>query len=100
MWRELRDRGPVAFIGLGLAVVGMAGAMAVLGGWRFPIEASRASRLTLLGLSALFLAHAGVRMVRDARAGRPQPRAELDKSLALIMLSVLCGLISLALGPR
>jgi hypothetical protein len=98
--RRIRDLGPVGWLGLAAAVLGVAMALAAGAGWRAPFEASRPSRLILQAIGLVLLAWAMQRMVRGARHPGTQSRVAQDASLLLLVLSVACAMLSLLLGPR
>jgi hypothetical protein len=98
--RRIRDLGSVGWLGLAGAVLGTLLALAVLVGWRAPVEASRPSRLALQAIGLVLLVWATRRVVNGARYPEAQTRVAQDANLLLGTLSVDCGMLSLLLGPR
>ena len=98
--RRIRDLGPVGWLGLAGAALGILLALAVLVGWRTPVEASRTSRLILQAIGLVLLVWAMRRMVHGARPPAAQTRFAQDANMLLVTLSVACGMLSLLVGPR
>jgi hypothetical protein len=98
--RRIRDLSPVGWLGLAAAFLGIVMALAGLAGWRAPVEASRPSRLILVGIGTVLLVWATQRTVRGARHPEAQSPLGQDINLLLTVLSVACGMLSLLLGPR
>jgi len=96
--RRLRDLGPVGWAGLAVAFLYIGMALAVMVGWRAPFQASRPSRLALLGIDAVLLVWGVQRMVRGARNPTRDTQVARDVSFLLVNLALAVGMLSLLLG--
>jgi hypothetical protein len=93
---QLRGRGPGALAVLTVMLLAGSGLVAVLGGYRLPVVASRASRVILALLGGVLLGGATQRFLAGKSRGRHQP----DHLLQLLVgLSLLCVAIGLLLAP-
>ena len=98
--RRIRDLGPLGWLALAVAALGMVMALAVGVGVRAPVQASRPSRLILQAIGAVLLIWSMQLMVRHARNPDRRSEAAQHASILLVMLGVVCGMLSLLLGPH
>ena len=98
--RRIRDLGPLGWLALGIALVVAGLGVAGLIGWRFPVEASRPSRLILILIGGVLLVWGARRVVREARDPGLADKTSPARLLLLISLAMACMTLSQLLGPR
>jgi hypothetical protein len=100
-WNRIRAGGPPTIAGLALLLLASIGNVLGLAGYRFPVEASRASRVALALIAlVLVVAAAGRLASRQSTANRPD-QATVDRWFPLLLgLGLSCVTVGLLLSPR